>query len=79
MAVLVVEELAVEVDRAAGVVGDLHPRLVQGTVGAVFTAAALTVGALTAVIAVLATAAGHHRAQRPNAEISDVQYDSPGA
>jgi hypothetical protein len=46
------------------------------------TAAALTVGALTAVIAVPATAADHHdhehRAQRPNVEISDVQYNSPG-
>ncbi|MEU6102748.1 lamin tail domain-containing protein [Streptomyces flaveolus] len=44
------------------------------------TAAALTVGALTAVIAVPATAAGHHdhRAPRPNVEISDVQYNSPG-
>ncbi|MEU3663996.1 lamin tail domain-containing protein [Streptomyces sp. NPDC032940] len=42
------------------------------------TAAALTVGALTAVLAVPATAADHHRAPRPSVEISDVQYDSPG-
>jgi hypothetical protein len=41
------------------------------------TAAALTVGALTAVIAVPATAADH-QAPRPNMEISDVQYNSPG-
>ncbi|MEV5645989.1 lamin tail domain-containing protein [Streptomyces flaveolus] len=40
------------------------------------TAAALTVGALTAVIAVPATAADHRA--RPSVEISDVQYDSPG-
>jgi hypothetical protein len=40
------------------------------------TAAALTVGALTAVIAVPATAADHRA--RPNVEISDVQYNSPG-
>ncbi|MFI2415783.1 lamin tail domain-containing protein [Streptomyces sp. NPDC018947] len=42
------------------------------------TAAALAVGALTAALAVPATAADHHRAPRPNVEISDVQYDSPG-
>ncbi|MFF8882851.1 lamin tail domain-containing protein [Streptomyces flaveolus] len=45
------------------------------------TAAALTVGALTAVLAVPATAADHdrdHRAQRSSVEISDVQYNSPG-
>ncbi len=45
------------------------------------TAATLTVGALTAALAVPATAADHdhdRRAQRPNVEISDVQYDSRG-
>ncbi|NLF16959.1 MAG: lamin tail domain-containing protein [Lentisphaerae bacterium] len=43
------------------------------------TAAALVVGALTAALAVPATAADHdHRAKRPNVEISHVQYDSPG-
>ncbi|MEV7797415.1 lamin tail domain-containing protein [Streptomyces sp. NPDC087512] len=42
------------------------------------TAAVLAVGALTAALAVPATAADHHRAPRPNVEISDVQYNSPG-
>ncbi|GAA2705111.1 lamin tail domain-containing protein [Streptomyces anthocyanicus] len=43
------------------------------------TAAALTVGALTAAVAVPAAAADHdHRAKRPSVEISRVQYDSPG-
>ncbi|MFF8882077.1 hypothetical protein [Streptomyces flaveolus] len=41
------------------------------------TAAALAVGALTAALAVPATAADHQR-QRPSVEISDVQYNSPG-
>lgn len=41
------------------------------------TAAALSVGALTAALAVPASAA-EHRQKRPNVEISRVQYDSPG-
>ncbi|MFE9703319.1 hypothetical protein [Streptomyces sp. NPDC005930] len=43
------------------------------------TGAALTVGALTAALAVPATAADHHnRAKRPSVEINRVRYDSPG-
>ncbi|MGJ3558072.1 lamin tail domain-containing protein [Streptomyces sp. INA 01156] len=41
------------------------------------TAAALSVGALTAVLTVPASAA-EHRPHRPNVQITDVQYDSPG-
>ncbi|MGA5086075.1 lamin tail domain-containing protein [Streptomyces sp. NRRL S-1314] len=41
------------------------------------TAAVLTAGALTAVLTV-PTSAAEARPHRPNVEISDVQYDSPG-
>ncbi|MEV0695990.1 lamin tail domain-containing protein [Streptomyces sp. NPDC050388] len=41
------------------------------------TAAALSAGALTAVLTAPASAA-EHRPHRPNVQISDVQYDSPG-
>ena len=41
------------------------------------TVAALSAGALTAVLAVPASAA-EHRPHRPDVQIADVQYDSPG-
>ncbi|MFE9976610.1 lamin tail domain-containing protein [Streptomyces hirsutus] len=41
------------------------------------TAAVLSVGALTAVLTVPAGAA-EHRPHRPDVQITDVQYDSPG-
>ena len=41
------------------------------------TAAVLTAGALTAVLTV-PTSAAEARPHRPNVQISDVQYDSPG-